>query len=209
MGRVVIRAIKAYVDGGGSWSDVDKLKDTALLGYDTFGFLDGIGKFIDPLGYMAETAKTVDETILLTSELLAEALRLTHPDAHPPERRELATRVSQQLLALQPFVFPAETPKPTTPYDPAKDGSFKPRGAALKEPSHDDAPRYPCADCASTVPYYYCAPCRAEYDERQRKKLELQRAKQHAWYKMRKARQEMGQKRPPCAACGTAIEGRR
>jgi hypothetical protein len=25
MGRVVIRSIKAFVDGGGSWSDVDKL----------------------------------------------------------------------------------------------------------------------------------------------------------------------------------------
>jgi hypothetical protein len=32
MGRVVIRAIKACVDGGGSWDDVDKLKQTAHLG---------------------------------------------------------------------------------------------------------------------------------------------------------------------------------
>jgi hypothetical protein len=36
-----------------------------------------IGAVIDPLGYMAETAKTADETVLLTSETLAGALRLS------------------------------------------------------------------------------------------------------------------------------------
>jgi hypothetical protein len=211
MGRVVIRAIKAYVDGGGSWDDVRKLKDTALMGGDTFSLLETLDlrPVVDPLGYMAETAATAGETVLLTSELLADALRLVHPDAHPPERRELATRVTQQLLALQPFVFPAETPKPTTPSDPAKYGSFKSRRETLKEPSRDHGPRYPCADCASTVPYYYCAPCRAEWDKRREKERELERAKQHAWYKMRKARRAMGVRPTPCAACGAAIKGKR
>jgi hypothetical protein len=85
MGRVVIRAIRAFVDGGGKWSDVDKLMQTAQLG----DLGQAYGVVVDPLGYLAETAKTADERILLTSELLVDALRLTHPDAHPPERREL------------------------------------------------------------------------------------------------------------------------
>jgi hypothetical protein len=61
MGRVVIRAIKAFVDGGGSWDDVDRLKDTARFGDDAFGFGDRIREVTDPLGYVAETAKTVDD----------------------------------------------------------------------------------------------------------------------------------------------------
>jgi hypothetical protein len=46
MGRVVIRAIKAFVDGGGSWSDVDKLKQTAQLG----DLGQAYGVVVDPLG---------------------------------------------------------------------------------------------------------------------------------------------------------------
>src|SRR5262249_54905687 len=92
-GRIVIRAIKGYLDGGGKWDDVDKLK-LAAAGTDLFGF--------DPLGYMAGAAKTVDEVIELTSELLNQTLVLVHPDMHPPERQELAHHVTSQLLALKP-----------------------------------------------------------------------------------------------------------
>jgi hypothetical protein len=146
MGRVVIRAIRAFVDGGGSWADVDKLRQTALLGDGIFGLHEA---FIDPLGYLADTAKTADETILLTSEILADALRLTHPDAHPLERRELANRVTQQLLVLKPFVFPAVKPKPMVPREPPRNASVKVPGASLEKPLGS---RYPCAECASTVP---------------------------------------------------------
>ena len=62
-----------------------------------------------------------DADIELTSELLADALRLTHPDCHPPERQELAHRVTQGLLALQPFVFPASKPKLKKPAKPTDD----------------------------------------------------------------------------------------
>ncbi len=210
MGRVVIRAIKAFVDGGGSWKDVDKLKDTALVGDDTSGFRSRLGErfdaVLDPLGYMAETAKTADETILLTSELLADTLRLTHPDAHPPEQRELANRVTQQLLALQPFVFPAVKPKPTDPYQPSRDASVKVIEQPLKKPSGS---RYPCADCASTVPHFYCSRCRAEWDKRQKEEHERDNAKQRQWYAQRKARRAIGKRPKPCAACGAAIKGKR
>ena len=53
--RVVIRAIQAFADGGGSWDDVDKLKITAI-GHD---FFPGV----DPLGYMAESAEQVREAL--------------------------------------------------------------------------------------------------------------------------------------------------
>jgi hypothetical protein len=42
----------------------------------------------------------------LTLDLIEEAVRLTHPDKHPPERVEQATRVTAELLALKPFVLP-------------------------------------------------------------------------------------------------------
>ena len=53
-GRIVIRAIKGYLDGGGKWDDVDKLK-LAAAGTDLFD--------LDPLGYMAGTAKICGDII--------------------------------------------------------------------------------------------------------------------------------------------------
>jgi len=40
----------------------------------------------------------------LTSDLLTDALSLVHPDRHPPERQELAKRVTARLSDLRPFV---------------------------------------------------------------------------------------------------------
>ena len=93
----------AFLDGGGDYNHVDKLK-IAAIGHEHFG--------LDPLGYLVGIASTKNEVIELTSEVLADTLKLTHPDHHPPERQELAHRVTQALLALQPFVFPA--PKAAT-----------------------------------------------------------------------------------------------
>ena len=110
-GRIVIRAMMAFLDAGGCSQDIDKLKNSAQFG--DSGFLGGlhIAEVSDPLGYMADIAKLDGADVDLTSELLADVLSLTHPDHHPPEREELARRVTQQLLALQPFVFPAPKPK--------------------------------------------------------------------------------------------------
>jgi hypothetical protein len=162
--------------------------------------------FLDPLGYMAETAKTADETILLTAEILVETLRLTHPDAHPPERQELANRVTGQLLALQPFVFPAVKPKPVVPYQQSRNASDKVSSRNLNEPPGS---RYPCADCASTVPLFYCTACRAEFEGRCREERERERAKQREWYARRKARRAMGKRLTPCAACGNEVRSKR
>jgi hypothetical protein len=194
MGRVVIRAIQAFTDGGGSWEDVDKLKITAM----GKGFVFGV----DPLGYMAESVTTADETILLTSEILAETLRLTHPDAHPPERQGLASRVTQQLLALQPFVFPAVKPKPIVPPDEAS--RVTPLWQGPNNPAREPLRRYPCVECASTAPIDYCTACRTEYDRRHREDLAVINAKRKA--RRVEARQA---RRKPCAACGKVFRGKR
>jgi hypothetical protein len=204
MGRVVIRAIRAYVDGGGSWDDVRKLKDTALMGGDTFGIRDAWGSVVDPLGYMAETAETANETVLLTSEVLADALRLVHPDVHPLERRELANRVTQQLLTLQPFVFPAIKPKPIVSSDVDEASCVTPLRQSHLRSSVEPLRRYPCADCASTIPYFYCTTCRAEYDRRHREELAAINVKRKA---RRVAKKEARQR--PCSACGKVFRGKR
>jgi hypothetical protein len=59
----------------------------------------------------------------LTSELLDEIFRLVHPDCHQAERHDLAKRVTQSLLALKPFVFPA--PQPKAKPSPYSNGSFE------------------------------------------------------------------------------------
>jgi hypothetical protein len=114
--------------------------------------------------------------------------------------------VTQQLLALQPFVFPAVKPKPVTPYKPQRNASSKVSDRNLKEPSGS---RYPCADCASTVPLFYCTACRAVFERRCQEERERERPKQREWYARRKARRAMGKRPAPCAACGKEVRGQR
>jgi hypothetical protein len=197
-GHVVFRAIKAFMDAGGSTREVDHLK-VAADSIHVFGEVLFIERLTGPLPTLSD-----DDTILLTSEVLADALRLTHPDAHPPERHELANRVTQQLLALQPFVFPAQKPKPPI-FDTGEErnGSSK-NPASSKEPLR---PRYPCAECASTESHFYCTTCRTEWERRIEEGLERDRAKQRKWYARRKARQ--GGMWLSCLACGKAIKDKR
>jgi hypothetical protein len=198
-GRVVIRAIKGFIEGGGNWGDIEKLKLTAM----------GSGLFdLDPLGYMAGAANTADEVIELTSELLADALNLVHPDLHPPERKEMAHRVTSQLLALKPFVFAAQKPK--APEKPSKKrpryDSSEVSAETRKEPSR---PKYPCPDCADTSSYFYCDACRSEWERRLEEERQRDNAKQRKWYAERKERRE--RLKPPmiCATCGTKFQGKR
>src|SRR5262245_30360608 len=88
--RVVIKALKAYKTAGGDTfgTDFDRLK-LAAAGWLDAG-ADGHVDFND-----------------LSSELLNATIALTHPDKHPPERKADANRVTQELVALKPFVFPA------------------------------------------------------------------------------------------------------
>jgi hypothetical protein len=193
LGRIVIRAIAAYLEGGGSVADLEKLKATAI-GIDLFG---EAGR-LDSLAYMADAAKTGGETIELTTEVLDGAIRLAHPDQHPPERQELAQRVTQQLLALKPFVFPAPAPKPA----PAR--ATKSATGPAREAAGSAEKRYPCKECAATIPYYYCAVCRAEFEKRNAEEAERQREKQRRWRARRRQSRVRG-----CAACGVMVRGKR
>ncbi len=105
-GRIIIKAMKMFLAAGGRYDDLDKLKLQASV--------DDIGSSINILaGYEDTIGAEVGD---ISSELLAETLQLVHPDHHPAERRELAKRVTQELLALKPFVFPAPKPEPLEPH---------------------------------------------------------------------------------------------
>jgi uncharacterized Zn ribbon protein len=200
LGRIVIRAMSAYLNGGGSWTDIDKLKMTAMgLGMTSIG----CDEILDPLAYMADTAKTDGETIELTSELLADAIKIAHPDLHPPERRELAHRTTQGLIALQPFTFPAEKPKPPAPPSAPSMTRTKPPPSSGPEPK-----RYPCKECAADVPYFYCAECKTEWNSRQQKERDRESAKRRRRYLARKS-SRLFRMPPKLCACGLDTKSKR
>jgi hypothetical protein len=201
-GRIVIRAIAAYLRNGGSSKDIDKLQQSAVVGDFLGGTVLGLGheSLADPLGYLTGSAvrSFSDEIIELTSELLADAIKLAHPDYHPPERQDLARRTTQGLLALQPFVFPAPKPKPAPQPGPSFEAAPRPRETAVAE----SKPAYPCADCRDTVPYFYCNACRAEWDKRLAAERERERIKQRKCYRQRQERRWISKE---CAACGASF----
>jgi hypothetical protein len=206
-GRIVIRAIMAFYDAGGSPKDLDKLKDTAAhaeLGR-LFDTSELFASFTDPLGYMDGIARLDGADVDLTSELLADVLRLAHPDHHPPERKLLAHQVTQKLLALQPFVFPAPKPKPKPPPLPEAATSDYPISAPEPE-SKPSPPRYPCADCADALSFDYCDACKAEWEKRQQKEFEQRTKKQRAEYKRRRERKLRYRPQRRCEACGAEFK---
>jgi hypothetical protein len=198
-GRVVIRAIKAFLDAGGKYNDIDTLKLSAIgdgLG-DSFG-----PSYTDPLGYMDGIAKLDGGDIDLTSELLADLLRLAHPDHHPVERKALATQVTQGLLALQPFVFPATKKPPLEKTPPRRDPQPEMKTETLNSPPSRNEQRYPCADCADAVPFDYCDACKAEYEKREQQEFEQRTKKQRRAYKRRRERALGKRQKRQCKTCG-------
>ena len=195
-GRVVIRAMELYLDKGGKYDDLKKL---ALCTNDL-----GHGWARNIIGY--EVGSMGTEVGDMTSELLMDTIELCHPDKHPPERRDLATRVTQELLVLKPFVFPAPKAKPPPTLKP-RDDKLKSHRVTVKEASQE--PAYPCGECADTVPYYYCTPCKTEYDKRRREERERENAKQREQYARRQRWRRAS--RPPkmCARCETKFEPKR
>jgi predicted nucleic acid-binding Zn ribbon protein len=117
-----------------------------------------------------------------------------------------ASRVTQQLLALQPFVFPAAKPKTDAPYKPSRDDSVKVSVRNFEKPLHQ---RYPCPECSSAVPMDYCTACRAEWNKRRHEEQVLINARQRKWYAQRQARLTTGKPPTPCVACGTVINSKR
>jgi hypothetical protein len=190
-GRVVVKALRAYEEAGGSiyGKDFNELK------------LAAGGMFVI---YESDTAGADFRD--LTSELLAAAIALTHPDKHPPERKAEANRVTQELQALKPFVFPAPEPEPPKP-PPKRDGCLKESTDYLSKPSHQP---YPCEDCRDAIPLHYCDPCKAEYEKRQQQECEREEkrrqrknARQRQLYKLHNEWRQRHLAEPiACITCG-------
>jgi hypothetical protein len=126
--RALIRAMSAYTKAGCSLYSTD-FNELKLL---SDGILDSV-----------DSAK--DDFKDLTSELLTAALALTHPDRHPLERKAEAERVTQELSALKPFVFPA--PPPPKPEPP-------PKRRSKESEAFDGIQKlksYPCDDCREAL----------------------------------------------------------
>jgi hypothetical protein len=145
----------------------------------------------------------------LTLELLEEAVRLTHPDRHPPERAEQATRVTAELMALKSYVLPKPPSNASAIVQPPTlRVSVTPppgNGCEAVQPKTVAEPSYPCEICRNTVPYYYCDACREKFEIEQREERERDNAQQ------RERRARRRRLRPPgrCAVCGTAFKGKR
>jgi hypothetical protein len=200
LSRIVMRAMQIYLREGGRSTDIDQMLSSVRL--------QSLGMKIG--GY--EPEQIGSEAGDLTSELLADTLRLTHPDMHPPERGELAKRVTQELLALKPFTFPASKPEPSKKNTASNTSSNSDR-EPLEKPSQ---PPYPCAECARTTPEYYCDPCRTRWDaedqkrrEHHQKDRERRNARQRQRYAERKRYQHI--LRPPkiCPACNMSFKPKR
>jgi len=193
--RVLIKALKAYVAAGGHLfgSDFDELK------------LAAGGLFI-----FHEADDVANDFSDLTTELLNATIALTHPDKHPNERKAEATRVTQELQALRPFVFPAPPPEP--PSEPAKpdDGLFNVPSWELNKLSLH---AFPCDDCRDALPADYCDSCKAQREEQQQKRHE--REEQERLRKNERQRELYRQhnmfrtRRHCCVSCGEKFEPKR
>ncbi len=191
-GRIIVKAMKAYEREGGSFRDFDTLKLAAMD-------FDVMHLEADTLGLEAGD---------ITTELLDDAIQLTHPDRHPPERHELAERVTQDLLALRPFVFPAPKPKAAPKSITDRDGFSKSADEHFTELLHKVS-AYPCELCVNQMPYYYCTACRAEWDKRQQEKRERDNAKQRKWYAWRQHIRRLRRQPTTCGVCGEKVEAKR
>lgn len=192
LGRIVVKAMKAYLKIGGTSGDLNLLQ-FAALGLDLFQ-LHGNGA--DTIG-----ADVGD----ITSELLDATIRLTHPDRHPQERQEAATQVTKKLVALKPFVFPEPKPNPQ-PEPKESDASIKLPRVRLPDPLQ---PSYPCGICVDQIPYYYCTTCKAKWEKIQRDKRERRNSKQREWYSRRKSIRRWETPPAICATCSEQFKGKR
>ena len=187
LGRIVIKAMKAYMKEGGGWMDLDRLRLTAMGG-----------------DFFSDESDTIGADVGdITLELLEATIRLTHPDKHPPERQETATQVTKKLNALKPYVFPE--PKP----DPKPEVSNTSSKCARVTKTKPSQPSYPCELCINTVPYYYCTTCKAKWEEIHRKERERRNAKQRNYYARLKVIRQWRTPPTVCLSCGEEFRGKR
>ena len=188
--------MELYLDKGGKYDD---LKKFPLC---TGDFGRGLAGNI--IGY--ELGSMGTEVGDLTSGLLEDTIKLCHPDKHPPERRDIANRVTQELLVLKPYVFPAPKAKPPPKLKPCDD-KLKAARCHFKEPSQE--PAYPCSECVDTISYYYCTSCKAEWEKRRRAERERDNAKQREQYARRQRWRKASMPPAICAQCERKFEPKR
>jgi hypothetical protein len=138
----------------------------------------------------------------LTLELLDDAVALTHPDRHPPDRVKEAQRVTAELLELKPYTLPKPKPKPPPP--PVTDNPLS-GGGDCGKPLRID---YPCATCFLTVPFYYCDACRKKWDEIQQQDRDRRKEAQKR-YRLRRKHKRRFRVYRQCAACNEQFWPRR
>lgn len=146
----------------------------------------------------------------LHKELLSEILQLTHPDRHPPERKEFAERVTAELTKLKPFVFPKRS-------RPKYEEPLKPPPQLTKEEAEKKAERerwldenmYPCKLCKDIIPTYYCDRCKDRHEKEWEAKAEHQREQEKRWRENAKRRRELLRRPVQCIQCGTDFKGKR
>jgi hypothetical protein len=188
------KAMKAYEKAGGSLHD-HAFNELTIAASGWF--------------FVREADRTGDNFADLTSELLAATIALTHPDKHPPERKAEATRVTQELHALKPFVFPAPEPEP--PPKPSKDdGLFSQSRDRLNKLSQPD---FPCDDCRDALTSDYCDSCKAQHEkkwqeehEREEKERQQKNERQRELYRQHNM---FRTRRHCCVSCGKKFESKR
>jgi hypothetical protein len=124
-------------------------------------------------------------------------------DRHPPERQELAKRVTARLSGLRPFVPELEPePEGQPGPNPVDDKLRKDFDKLAETLARKD--KYPRFDCFGHAPMNYCYACRQEYGRRHRIELD------HAAELRRESRaRKRDAKQGECEFCGEVFFGRR
>lgn len=99
---------------------------------------------------------------LLRADVLAAAIRLTHPDRHPPDRAETARRVTAALTAAREHALASKPPpEPAQPRDGSDSVARLSGQKAVTAPVDD---QYPCATCRHLPVALYCDRCRKRWE---------------------------------------------
>jgi len=104
-------------------------------------------------------------------ELIDEALTLTHPDRHSPERNALATRVTAELTRLREFAKPRAKPEPA-PGQATSELALDQETVADLEAIRHPTYTYPCESCHGLSSLDYCDACRARWEADQQARRE-------------------------------------
>src|SRR5262249_40650197 len=110
------------------------------------------------------------------------------------ERTEFAQRVTSELLALKPYVVA----KPIAPQHPSVTETRRDVGKPVAELLRIS---YPCVECYSTSPLYYCDACKAESDRQSAKKRDRELRRDRQAQRERRRRRRLA-RRAICICCG-------